>query len=167
MDSEIEITIDIDASRTAKTTAFIPILDEQFEGVFHAELTAKTAADLQRELDQELDRLEKLRQQSAAVGDARAQIALENLDAEELVETTRRQVATAQGDPDARTDGEMKLLRMKAALDVVEAAIEWPALLQQGYEVLSRAEEAIDQHGTPEEKRQFETLRADFEHAVA
>lgn len=165
--SEIEITVEMDASRTAKTKAFIPILDEEFEGVFQARITTKSPAQLRAELEHELDRLQSLHQRAQAVGDRKAQAALAQVENEQLVETTKRQVAAAQGDPEARGEGDKKLLNLRAAVDSVESALEWPTLIQEARSQLVAAKDVVDQHGNAEERNRLRVIEGDIERAIA
>lgn len=165
--SEIEITVEMDASRTAKTKAYIPILDEEFEGVFEAKFTTKSPAQLNAEMEQELGRLNRLRQKTQEVGDRKAEAALAKVENEQLVETTRRQVAAAQGDPDARGEGDKKLLNLKAAVDSIESALEWPSLVEEARSQLAATKDVVDQHGQPEDKSRLRTIEHDIEKAIA
>jgi len=165
--SDVEVTIEIDVSRTTKTKAFVPILDEEFEGVFRSGVIAKPPDLLQRELSAELRRLETLKQRAEDVGDRKAKAAVARLEEEQVVDTVQRQVAAAQADLDARGEADRKLLDLKAAVDSVESALEWPGLVQEARRQLESTREVVEAHGEPEEKERLETLAADIERAIA
>lgn len=164
--SEIEITIEMDASRTAKTTAFIPILDEEFEGVFQAKLPNKSPAELQAELQRELDRLARLSRQAQEIHDEKAQSVLAKLQNEQLVETTQRQVAAAQGDDEALGEGDKKLLTLKAAVDSVEGALEWPALVKEAQSQIAAAKEVVEPHGSDDERNRLRKIEGEIDKAI-
>jgi len=164
--SEVEVTIEIDVSRTAKTKAFIPILDEEFEGVFKSGVITKSPDALRQELAGEVRRLEALKEKAEEVGDQKAKVALDRLEGEQVVNTVQRQVAAAQGDPDARGEADRKLLDLKAAVDTVESALEWPGLVQEAHRQLDSTREVVEAHGQPEEKQRLQGLADDIERAI-
>lgn len=85
---------------------------------------------------------------------------------EQVVEVAQRQVAAAQGDPDARVEGDRKLLALKASVDSVEAALEWPGLVREARRQVKAAHEVIDPHGQEDEQEQLAALEAEVEHAI-
>jgi molecular chaperone DnaK len=165
--SEIEVTIEIDASRTAKSKAFIPILDEDFEGIFKLGVIAKSPDLLRQELASEVSRLEALKGKAEDVSDRKAKAVIERMEQEQAVDTVRRQVAAAQGDPDARGEADRKLLDLKAAIDSVEGALEWPGLVLEAHRQLDSTREDVEAHGQPEEKQRLQGLANDIERAIA
>lgn len=164
--SEVEITLDVDASRTVKTKVFIPILDEEFEGVFAPTTTSRTPTQLTAELDQELARLKEVKQKAGQIDDSAAHAVLDRVDGEQVVETAKRQVAAAQRDPDARAEGDKKLLDLRNAIDEVEAALEWPALIREARSDLSWARGVVEKYGTAEEKKELHAVADAVENAI-
>ena len=165
--SEVEVTIEIDTSRTTKTKAFVPILDEEFESVFRPEVIARSPDILRRELESEVSRLEVLREKTAEVADHKAEAAIDRLDEEQVVDTVQRQVAAAQGDPDARGEADRKLLDLKTAIDTVESALEWPGLVREAHRQLEATREVVEANGEPEERERLEELAADVDRAIS
>lgn len=165
--SDVEVTIEMDASRITKTTAFVPMLDEQFVGVFHPQTVVRSPTELQGELDKELERLRGLQRKAQQVGDGRANEALGRLETEQVVEVAKRQVAAAQGDRDAGVEGDRKLLALKASVDSVEAALEWPSLVREARRQIKAAHEVIDPHGEEDEQERLAALEGEVERAIA
>ncbi len=164
--SDVEVTIEMDASRITRTTAFVPILDEQFEGVFDPKIVVRSPTELQEELDQEMERLRELQRKVQQIESPKATEALGRIETEQVVEVAQRQVAAAQGDPDARVEGDRKLLALKASVDSVEAALEWPGLVREARRQVKAAHEVIDPHGQEDEQEQLAALEAEVEHAI-
>jgi len=166
--SDVEVTIEIDASRTIKTRAFIPIVDEEFEGVFDATSEVKETSVLQNELDEERHRLTSLKQRAQSVSDEHVHEKIAQLETEQTVETIERQVAAVKDDPDAdRGEAGKKLLDLRAAVDTVEDALEWPSLVREAREQVQSTREVVDAHGQGTDKARLEELISDIEDAIA
>ena len=164
--SEIEVSIEIDSSRTTTTRAFIPIVDEEFKDVFKPGVVAKSPKELEDEFDAELKRLDSLREKADDVADSMIHNALSRIEGEQIIETVHRQVAAAQGDPDAQGEADRRLLDLKAAVDSVEGAMEWPSLVQEAREQIRVTREVVEAHGHQSEKDRLNTLTADVERAI-
>lgn len=164
--SEIEVSIEIDSSRTTTTRAFVPIVDEEFKDVFKPGAVAKSPQALEDEFDREMERLDGLKHKAGAVAGSKIHIALNRIENEQIIETVQRQVAAAQGDPDAQGEADRRLLDLKAAVDSVEGALQWPTLVQEAHEHVRATREVVEAHGHAEEKDRLERLAADVEQAV-
>lgn len=147
--SEIEVTINVDVSRQMTVRAYIPILDEEFEATFTSGMVSRSPGELRRESNTEVSRVNELAAKATAAGDAKANDAVARINAEQIVETVRRQVDAAQGDPDAIGEADRKLLALKAAADDVEAALEWPGLVKRRRR-LESARKTVGAHGQPD-----------------
>lgn len=164
--SEIEVSIEIDTSRTTTTRAFIPIVDEEFKDVFKPGVVAKSPKELEGEFDAELKRLDSLRAKADDVADRKIHNALSRIEGEQIIETVQRQVAAAQGDPDAQGEADRRLLDLKAAVDSVEGAMEWPSLVQEAKEQVRDTREVVEAHGQQGEKDRLNKLAAEVEKAI-
>ena len=78
----------------------------------------------------------------------------------------QRQVAAAQGDPDAQGEADRRLLDLKAAVDSVEGAMEWPSLVQEAREQVLATRDVVETHGHESEKDRVNKLAADVEKAI-
>lgn len=164
--SEIEVSIEIDTSRTTTTRAFIPIVDEEFKDVFRPGVVAKSPKELEGEFDAEIKRLDSLRAKADDVADSKIHNALSRIEGEQIIETVQRQVAAAQGDPDAQGEADRRLLDLKAAVDSVEGAMEWPSLVREAREQVRATREVVEAHGQQSEKERLNKLEADVEKAI-
>ncbi len=165
--SEIEITIDVDTSRTTKAKAFIPILDEEFQEVFENRVVTRSPTELKVELESELERLAELRRKAEKHADPRADAALHQIELEHTVDTVQRRVAAAQADPEALGEADRKLRALKILNDDVEAALQWPGLVQEAHRQLESTREVVEGHGEPDEKERLSVLAADVERAIS
>ncbi len=150
--SEVEITIAIDASRTVRTEAYIPLLEEVFEEVFRPVVTLKPVEKMDEDFKAQKMRLEKLREQVHSVDSREGREALERVDDQGLLATAERQVAAAHGNDDSRGEAEKRLLDLKRALDDVERRIEFQVFIKETNEALNEITERIEQYGDQKEK---------------
>jgi molecular chaperone DnaK len=131
-----------------------------FESVFRPEVIAESPDFLHRELEREVSRLELLREKTAEVGDHKVEAALDRLDEEQVVDTVRR-------DPDARGEADRKLRDLKAAIDTVESALEWPELLREAHQQFEATREVVEANGEAAENERLKELAADIERAIS
>lgn len=167
--SEIELEIRIDASRLVTTRAYVPILDEEFEA-FH-DLTTESApdpAELRQALNAEQERLDALRADARRTSDPAALALLEGLDDERVFDQLADDVAsTENGDADAASTAGKRMLDLRATLDDVEHALEWPSLVEWANRVLHDAPGLIEEYGDAQDRRRHELLAADVRRALA
>ena len=164
--SNIEVTIAIDSSRTTRLEAFIPLLDD----VFTLECNLRTAVlpleELIKEAESELQRMRDLEAKAVAASDSRVKAALDRVEREQLVPAVERQVAAAQGDPDAAGEADRRLLDLRAAADSIEDAMKWPTLVREAEEQVRASREVVETHGQQSEKDRLNKLAADVGKAI-
>jgi molecular chaperone DnaK len=164
--SEIEISIAIDASRLLTTRAYIPLLDEEFEGVIKFAKTAPDLAVLERAVAREKDRLTEVRVKALTIEDVRAQEALEWIDREQMVHDVEAALAAAQGDRDAADKCQNRLLDLKGAIDEVEDALEWPALVAEAEQELESLREIVREYGTGADRTRTAALERETRQTI-
>ncbi|ONH61697.1 2-alkenal reductase [Frankia sp. CcI49] len=166
--SEIEVDIEIDGSRLVTTRAFVPILEEDFETVH--DLTTERApdpAELRRALEAERRRLADLRSDARRTGDPAAQAILDALDDEQVVDQIENDVAsTEHGDTDAASTAGKRMLDLRAKLDDVEHALEWPSLVELANRVLADAPGLIEEYGDAKDRKRHERIAAEVRRAL-
>lgn len=165
--SEIEVTIDIDQSRTLLTKAYIPILDEEFEDVVKLGKRVPARDELLRDAGSEKKRLETLRQKLVATEDVDAAKVLDRVDREKLEQDIDGALSTLEADPDAPSRCHKRLLDLKAAIDEAEDALEVPSLIREARQLIGWTEEVVTDFGTPEDERLFAALNRDLEAAMS
>lgn len=163
--SEIEITIEIDQSRILRTRAYIPILDEEFEDVIKFNRGVIDLAHLEADFNRERKRLEEAHRKAGHVGDPQALQVLQRIADEKMLEDVDASFHAARNDPDAADKCQNRLLDLKAAIDQVEDALEWPALVAEADEELRRMRELVMEHGKPKDRQQAATLERELDQA--
>jgi len=163
--SEVEVTIEVDASRLVRTRAYVPLLDEEFQGVNKLEMPGAEPAVLQQDLDRERKRLEKLRSRVDTTGDPTARDALRRIDQERMEHDVDSALAAARDDRDAADKAAKRLLDLKQAADDVEDALEWPALVAEANETIALLRKVVTEHGDSSGKQQAATLERELREA--
>ena len=165
--SEVEVKMTIDESRTTQMEAFIPLLDEVFKEEYRTFMGLESAAELERDLEEELSRLSKLEKQAAVTSDGQARVVLEQLQREQLATEAQRQLAAARSERDADL-GEVnkKLLDLKAAVDSVEDVLEWPSLVREAREQIQSTHDVVDAWGQATDKARLDEVVGDIEGAI-
>jgi len=152
--SEVDLTIVIDESRLVVARAYVPILDEEFEHAINLRTeTVPEHAELVREAEAEKRRLAAARRLATELDDPPALQVLARIDAERIVEDVAAMVEAARVDTDAAVTCGKRLLDLKAAIDEVEDALEWPMLVQEAREVVPAAREIVTQRGRPQHRQ--------------
>jgi molecular chaperone DnaK len=170
--SEVEVTIEIDGSRLMKAKAYLPILDEEFEKVISYEdyrKKAKDAGQLREEVDRQRKRLEEARQSVEQTADAGARAALDQIEREQMLQEVESSLGAAAADRDAADKCQSRLLDLKAGVDRVEEALEWPRLVAQATKEIEEERNIVNNavfEATEDEKRAFRTLEKEIHEAM-
>ena len=113
--SDIEVTINMDASRIIRAKAYIPVLDEEYEAVIDHNRVSPDAKRLKEEHRQELARCEALREKADEASEDSASELLDGLDDADAFTAIETLLDAAAGDPDAANNAEKRLLEVKVA----------------------------------------------------
>lgn len=166
---DVEITIEIDRSRILHSSAYVPLLDQEFEHVIdYADYRKKDPAQLDKDVAEQRKRLESVRAKTAETGDSRAQAGLQRIDAERMLPEVEAALAAARVDGDAADKCDKRLIDLAVAIDEVEDALAWPALVAEArkeVEVERKIVNARELGITPEEKASFAALEQDIHQA--
>lgn len=164
--SEIEITVEMDQSRLLKTKAYVPILDEEYEHVIKFNRSEVDLAHLKREVDRERKRLLETRRKSQDVTDSRARKVLERIDQERIEQDLTAALAAAGNDPDAADKCQNRLLDLRSAVDEVDDALRWPALIVEAEEEITRMKDLVREHGKEPDRKLAQTLERETRQAM-
>ncbi|MBU1927322.1 MAG: Hsp70 family protein [Gammaproteobacteria bacterium] len=165
--SEVEVTIEIDQSRLVRVKAYIPILDEEYEDVMKIDYESPDPENLKKEADREKMRLEEYRKKVNETGDTRAQqILQQRIDGERMVHDVDISLATSQADRDAADRCKNRLLDLKIALDEVEDALEWPALVAEAEKLILTVQDTVREHGDTNDRDNFRKDEAEVRKAI-
>ena len=127
--SEVEVTLYIDESRIVTTKAYIPVIDEEFEGVHKLEKPEVSIQRLEGEKLEQMKRLADVKKKADEAGDLKARDILRRIEEENIEHEIDASLAAARGDRDAAKKCESRILALKMAIDEAEDALEWPLLL--------------------------------------
>lgn len=166
--SEVDLTLFIDESRIVVARAYVPILDEEFEHVINLQtVTVPEQADLAREAKAEKHRLEAARRRVPEADDPRVAGILGRIDEEQIVQDVSAMVEAARVDPDAATTCGKRLLDLKAAVDELENALEWPQLVQESRDLMPAVRDLVTEQGDESHRRSLVTAEAAVREAIA
>ncbi|WP_433335361.1 Hsp70 family protein [Spirillospora sp. CA-294931] len=166
--SAVDFTIVVDESRLVVVRAYVPLLDEEFEHVINMQTeSVPDQADLARDAQAEKHRLETARRRLSEIADARATALLARIDRDELVREIDSKVAAARTDTTEATECGKLVLVLRAAVDELEDALEWPALVRESQEVLAAAQDVVRSRGNDDHRRSLSTAEASVQAARA
>lgn len=128
--------------------------------------TVPAHGDLARQFQAEKSRIAAAREQAAGVGDGAAREKLASIDSERVVPEIAALVEAARADPDAALTCGERLLFLRAAVDEVEDALDWPLLVRQARELSDAAREVVTDRGDTEHRRLFSAADAAVRDAI-
>jgi len=158
--SEVEVTLIMDADRCITARAYIPLLDEEFEARIAPDKKKPDVGRLQEELRQQNQRLNDL----SLKGGVSAELDEERVKMDQL----KGLVEIAQGDLDAALKAEAQILALKAGLDRVEDGLQWPGMVTQARNQLDELDKLVaqTQKVSGEKKQRARQLRSEVEDLV-
>lgn len=163
--TEIEITIEIDASRLLNARAYVPLLDKEFNQVVRFDRGHPDVSNLRVEVTAEKQRLVDFRDQARELDNHRVNQALQRIDEECLLAELDAALGAAATDPDAADKCQSRLLDLKTAIDEAEAALEVPALLEKADRGGVELKEMLGLYGDSEDKQRGRLLQEELEQA--
>jgi molecular chaperone DnaK len=164
--SEVEVSLQIDASRLIKAKAYIPILNEEFEGVIKLEMKAPDADNLTKEFEAEKLRLANLRVATERTKEPRAGEVFAQIHREQIIEDITAALDAAKVDRDAADNCQKRLLELRRLTDEIEDAVELPTLEAEIRSEIVEGRRLIPQVSDRSEERQLEALARDAEEAI-
>lgn len=159
--TEIEVTLNIDASRIIRAKAYVPFLDEEFDAVLESNKRVADAASLQTEYDAEVKRLGELRALARSAEESATYQAVDDI--AKMTELASL-IDAAHADPDAAGKAERQLLQMKISLDQADNAVKWPALVAEARSALADVQQNLE--GSSEQKGRIAKLKQEVEQLI-
>jgi molecular chaperone DnaK len=166
--SEVEVTIEIDASRRVRATAYIPLLDKEVEAVFELQERTPETNKIRDGFEIERDRLADVRKKASEFGDGQAQAKLRMIDEERTLQEIETALLAVRTDAGAAGTAHRRLLDLKMKLDDVEDLLEWPSLAAKAHSQINDAREILDNpefKATAEEKARLALLEREIHQA--
>ncbi|MBT2208938.1 Hsp70 family protein [Actinomadura sp. NEAU-AAG7] len=166
--SAVDFTIVVDESRLVVARAYVPLLDEEFEHVINMRTeTVPKHEDLVRDSKAEKHRLETVRRRLTEIGDARATELLLRIDRDRLVRDVESKVEAARGDTTEAIEGGKLILVLRAAVDDIEDALEWPELVRESQELLAVVQDVVREKGNGDHRRSLSIAESSVQAARA
>lgn len=159
--NEVEVTIEINQSRSVPAKAYIPLLDEEIENVMTLDKGTPDRAQLEKDIEREKKRIDHLRQKSQEVKDLKAMESLQRVEGEGMEHDIDAAMNASELDRDAAYRARDRLADLRTALDEAEDALEWPALVieaESQVESVRNITNESDFGVTTEEKQMFVAL---------
>jgi molecular chaperone DnaK len=163
--SEIEVTLEMDASRIPRVRAYVPILDTDFEATLGLGVSQRDSEVIRTEVADELKRLRETVVRANAVNDSKGAQRLEAIAAGPLVEELGQLVQNVE-DVDAAQKCDHRLLELKCAIDEVADRLEWPRLVADARELLDRLAQEAETTTQVNLKKQAEKLTQELSRAI-
>jgi molecular chaperone DnaK len=165
--TEVEVTLEIDESRMVKVSAYIPLLDQEFNDSLALEKPMVDTDFLRKDLEKERKRLDAARSRAQDLGDKNALDILEQkVDGENMLDNVDTALAASKNDPDAADKAQNRLLDLKIAVDQVEDLLEMPVLLKDAEDKIKRGREIVSQYGDADNKKRLEQLERELRQAM-
>jgi molecular chaperone DnaK len=163
--SEVEVTLQMDASRLLTVIAYVPLLDEEFPTKI--ELGGKVRQPdvdvLRQEWNRELARMADLKTGIEQSRDLDALEAVRSLESSALVKKLEERFAGEGTDFDALLQADRELLEFKVNLDEIAGRVAWPTAVQEVETWLGDLSKLVSQQGTAEEKKRSRVLHEQIE----
>ena len=146
--SDIEVTISMSSDRIIRIMAYVPLLDETFEGKIDMARHTPDANALANDFQIEMKRIRETIESSKKSESAEAEKAAAQLEASPLLEEVRTLLKSTSGDPDAAAKCERRLLELKLRMDEVAGHLEWPTLVSQARKTVNDVTKLATQQGS-------------------
>ena len=122
--------------------------------------------ELRKQVEEQKKRLQEARGKLGANRSLKAEAALARIEDEQLLRHVDELAAAAAQEPDALQQLERRSRELAAAVDEVEDASEWPALVEEAEKSRKGCEEIINQHGDASDKNRLQSLINEHQRAV-
>jgi hypothetical protein len=134
------------------------------------EVTLKNAppdvSEFRRSLAEERNRLdESLAKAGTSVSDT-VRAAIAKIEGEDMVGQVQRSLQAADVDAAALQECEKRLLDLKAAIDKIDDALEWPLLVQGAEEELKETQRLVREYGESSDAARLRLLEVDLRRAM-
>ncbi len=164
--SEIEITLVIDASRLVIAKAYVPIIDEEFEVVANLIIEPGKISDLKSEFSRDKQKFEEVSDKAANETDSKASKILDQIVSENMIPEIENLLISGEVDPDSSLKAKNRILDFKTILDYAEEALEWPTLVNEADEIIKKSEDIVGEYGDSNDKQKFSMHKREIHKAV-
>jgi molecular chaperone DnaK len=161
INSEVEVTVEIDGSSTVRAKAYVPFLDQVFEQVLSTKLVPSTPEELEQDLELAFRRREKLEESPEG------EVVVGEIGDGPFDEVIRDIAAASLGDQDAALRAQRRLLELHERLDKAETDVRWPRKVSEAHHARVSTSGSIEEHGSPADQELFTGLDKEVGIAIA
>ena len=167
--SEVEIIIKVDQSRSISVEAFMPMLDKKISEIICHKISPKLQpAHIAADLGGEEKRLRKLKQEIVRANDKTIEKELSQAFISDGIKEIKTDIEAAKGgDPDAVEKADRRLKEMKQKLDSIEHLIKWPVTLNEYNAIVAYCEEDVNTYGNNDDKDQLSSLKNEADKSIS
>lgn len=158
--SELELTVEIDASRIITMEAYIPILDEAYKVTvdYNAyKVNPMAYEQFEKEFEFEKNRLDTLQKEVDACDDADARAAIQRIYSRRMVQEMEAMLVSTADRAEKLDRTCQRLLELKSALDRVEDALAWPKLADEAEKLIKMDRELLERSDSKPMPRERES----------
>lgn len=166
-DTEVEVTIEIDASRNVTVKAFIPLLDDDFSIQLHlgGQRYVHTTDQLSELFREEYQRWTKLLPTAERAGDTQVLELLSQIENTTLP-GAEEALKRAVFDHEARVECDNRLRSLRQALDELETLLEWPTLTKKAKDDLESTLSLAQDIGSSADKQACSNLEQEIRQII-
>jgi molecular chaperone DnaK len=167
--SEIEVTLEMDASRIVTLEAYLPMLDQEFEATLNFDDYVKEAKNpdkLYEDFEYEKKRLIKFEKKAWEIDHTHAQKLIKEIQAEGIEHQFEKFIIAASADANAASGCHDCLLKLRAKLGAVEDLLEWPLLVSAAEDQMKETRRVVAQHGNDKDKQILIELERETRQAI-
>jgi molecular chaperone DnaK len=164
--SEIEIKLEVDSSRLLKGSIYIPLLDKEFPLKIDLVRRQPDLDEMRREFEINKQKLQQVQEVGSQGKDAHTLRIVDELGDENAVASIEELLNSGNDEQAVRTC-ENRLLVLKAAIRNLENQSRVPKLIADANSEIEWTQNAVEAHGSQDERKQFEELKRDVENAMS
>ena len=168
--TEIDIIISVDQSRTVSAEAFIQLIsDQKFSGILGQKLSPKVKPEhILSDLEGEEKRLRKIKQEVQNTNEQSVKQKLTDAKIDTRKDEINRDIQAAKGgDPDAIEKADRRLKELRQELDSIEYLAHWPVTLKEFNEITADCERIVNSYGNNDDKDQLDALKKEADKAIS
>ncbi|MFC1952608.1 Hsp70 family protein [Chloroflexota bacterium] len=163
--SDVEITLIMDESRLVHVSAYVPILDEEFERELDPKYPLIIKEDVEVLVEKTKERLNEIDEKVQAVGSTRAEELLEQIEKEGLITEINASFISIQ-EQEGLDRRERRRIELDVKLDDIEDLIAWPALVVKAETEILEGQQLVKDYGDSQDKKDFSRLEEEIQKAI-
>lgn len=163
----VEVTIEVDTSRLIRTHAYLPSLKASFVTALSLQYTPVDLRALSHDVDSEIARLRRLREQIALTRYTPAEALAARIDAQGMVTQLKAFYLSAQsGDQEASVACQERLAELQSLLDELESMLRLPMLIVQANQELEVTRQLVSEQGQAQDREYYSPLAQEIFAAI-